>query len=84
MAHDDQTNPDPDSDSEFVPKPRVKRRYGGVNDMWIHRKMKQAGFPAPVYFGEGTRPFWRTSELIEWENRSIRTGAGRRPGKTAA
>ncbi len=44
----------------------VKLRFGGVSDMWLTRKMRDAGFPQPVYFG-GRDRFWLDDELDAWE-----------------
>jgi predicted DNA-binding transcriptional regulator AlpA len=48
----------------------VRARYGGASDMWIHRKQQNAGFPAPVYLG-ASRPYWRRSDLLAWESRTL-------------
>lgn len=76
-----------DSGCEFLTKAKVKRRYGDVSDMWIFRKQRDAGFPAAVYFGEGSRPYWRRSDLEEWERRTLRADSatkGKRPPSKAA
>lgn len=53
---------------EYLTKPMVRARYGGASEMWIIRKIEKAGFPAPVYLG-ASRPYWRRSDLIAWEQR---------------
>jgi hypothetical protein len=49
----------------------VRQRFGGVSDMWLHRRQRDAvlPLPAPSYFG-GLR-FWRVAE--EWEAASKAT-----------
>jgi hypothetical protein len=51
----------------YVPSRKVKMRYGGVSDMWLHRREREAGskFPKPVRI-KG-RKFWRLSELVAYE-----------------
>lgn len=67
-----------DSGCEFLTKAKVKRRYGDVSDMWIFRKQRDAGFPAAVYFSERSRPYWRLSELLEWERRTLRADTAKK------
>jgi predicted DNA-binding transcriptional regulator AlpA len=44
----------------------VRARYGGVSDMWLHRRLKDdSGFPKPVYFGR--LRYWSVSALQAWE-----------------
>lgn len=58
------------------PKPKysrvaeVRARYGNASDMWITRKTRDFGFPAPVYFG-GRDRFWRDEELDAWDRAMI-------------
>lgn len=45
---------------------QVRERFGGVSDMWLHRRLHdQSGFPKPVYIGR--LRFWRLNELRAWE-----------------
>jgi len=44
---------------------QVRQRYGNCSGMWIERRQKDAGFPAPTFFG-GLR-FWRLSDLQGWD-----------------
>jgi predicted DNA-binding transcriptional regulator AlpA len=75
----------PESDSEYLTTAQVQKRFGNRSRMWIFRKQRDAGFPAPVRFGEGSRPLYRLSELIEWEQRTGRKDVkGKRPGNIAA
>jgi len=50
---------------------QVRERYGNASDMWIARRLKDAAFPKPVYFG--ALRFWRESDLIAWEKEQIAT-----------
>jgi predicted DNA-binding transcriptional regulator AlpA len=44
----------------------LKARFGGVSDMWIHRRLRDgSGFPQPLYIGQNR--YWRLSEIIAWE-----------------
>lgn len=49
----------------------LKVRYGGVSDMWITRKMRDDGFPAPVYLGGGRDRYWITEQLDQWDNEQL-------------
>jgi hypothetical protein len=49
----------------FLKARQVQSRYGDVSHMWLVRRQKDAGFPAPTFFG-GTR-FWKLSDLERWE-----------------
>ena len=64
---------------------QVRARYGGVSLMWIFRKTRDDGFPAPIRFGDKSRRYWRLSDLIEWEARILRADTkGKAPTKRAA
>jgi predicted DNA-binding transcriptional regulator AlpA len=52
----------------------VRRRYGGASDMWLVRKMREFGFPRPIYFG-GRDRFWITEQLDEWDRAMIERGS---------
>jgi predicted DNA-binding transcriptional regulator AlpA len=52
----------------------VRRRYGGASDMWITRKTRDFGFPAPVFLG-GRDRFWRLDELEAWDRAMIERGS---------
>ena len=54
----------------YLPTDQVQARYGHCSHMWVIRRMKDAGFPSPVYFGR--RRFWRESDLEAWEAEQIR------------
>lgn len=64
----------------YSPKPiylriaDVRRRYGGASDMWITRKTRDFGFPAPVFLG-GRDRFWRLEELDAWDRAMIERGS---------
>ena len=49
----------------FLKARQVRARYGDCSHMWIERRRKDAGFPAPTFFG-GLR-FWRLSDLQDWD-----------------
>jgi predicted DNA-binding transcriptional regulator AlpA len=53
-------------DAEYLSAAQVKARYGGVSDMWIHRKLVGHGFPKPHTFGTAAR-YWRVADLDFWE-----------------
>jgi len=67
------------ADAEFLSAAQVKTRFGGVSDMWLHRKLKEHGFPQPTTFGTAAR-YWRISELIAWET-AIRDRAVNTPSE---
>ncbi len=52
---------------EYVTSKQVRARYGGVSNMWIHRKTRERGFPEPATRFGGRRRFWRVSDLLAWE-----------------
>lgn len=54
------------SDAEYLSAAQVKARYGGVSDMWLHRKLANHGFPQPRTFGTAAR-YWRVIDLDAWE-----------------
>jgi predicted DNA-binding transcriptional regulator AlpA len=54
------------TDVEYLSAAQVKARYGGVSDMWLHRKLASHGFPKPQTFGTAAR-YWRVVELAAWE-----------------
>ncbi|MDR3484199.1 MAG: hypothetical protein P4M05_04725 [Bradyrhizobium sp.] len=49
---------------------QVRERYGNCSAMWIERRMKDSGFPQPVYFG--VLRFWRVSDLVVWDAEQIK------------
>jgi predicted DNA-binding transcriptional regulator AlpA len=60
-----------DNQNALIPAAQVRERFGGVSDMWIHRRLHDdSGFPRPLYIGR--LRFWRLSELIEWEDNLAR------------
>jgi predicted DNA-binding transcriptional regulator AlpA len=50
---------------------QVRERYGNCSAMWIERRMKDSGFPVPIYFG--ALRFWRVSGLVAWDAAQIKT-----------
>jgi hypothetical protein len=56
----------PPADAEFLSAAQVKARYGGVSDMWLHRKLVSHDFPTPQTFGTPTR-YWRVADLVAWD-----------------
>jgi predicted DNA-binding transcriptional regulator AlpA len=61
----------------YLKTKQVRERFGSVSETWIERRMKDAGFPQPVYFGH--LRFWRESDLREWERRQIIAPKARPP-----
>lgn len=55
---------------------QVRARYGDVSDMWIFRRTRDDGFPAPIYFG-GKNRFWDDAALDAWDARAIAAGSKR-------
>lgn len=67
----------------LIPAGQVRKRFGGVSDMWIHRRLHDnSGFPRPLYIGR--LRFWRLSELIEWEGTLPRVNAAPLPAPILA
>ncbi|MCK1409306.1 hypothetical protein [Bradyrhizobium sp. 76] len=60
--------------SKFTRVAPLKARYGGVSDMWITRKMRDEGFPQPVFLG-GRDRFWITEQLDSWDMAMIERGS---------
>jgi predicted DNA-binding transcriptional regulator AlpA len=58
---------------KYVRVAELRARYGGVSDMWFVRKMRDEGFPQPVYFG-GRDRFWNVEALDEWDRAKIAAG----------
>jgi predicted DNA-binding transcriptional regulator AlpA len=44
-------------------------RYPGRSHMWVVRRMKNDGFPAPVKFGR--LRFWKAAQVIAWERKQF-------------
>jgi predicted DNA-binding transcriptional regulator AlpA len=54
-------------DSAYLTIGQVRERFG-VSAMWVHRYMKQHGFPAPIKFGGPTSArHWRLADIQKWE-----------------
>jgi predicted DNA-binding transcriptional regulator AlpA len=56
---------------EFLTSSQVRARYGHVSHMWLFRKMRDAGFPAPVRFGGNSRRYWKREDLEKWERKTL-------------
>jgi predicted DNA-binding transcriptional regulator AlpA len=54
----------------FLTSVQVRKRYGNVADMTLHRWLRdeRMEFPQPVYFGR--LRFWKLSDLESWERSS--------------
>jgi hypothetical protein len=53
----------------FLTSADIRRRYGNVSDMWIHRRLTDgSGFPAPMV-GPDRRRRWKLSECLNWERK---------------
>jgi hypothetical protein len=57
---------------KYLPARLVRRRYGDISAMSLHRWLadNKLSFPKPIYFGRNR--FWRLRDLIEWESRQPR------------
>ncbi len=53
---------------------QLRARYGGVSEMWIKRRLHDAAFPKPIFFGSKER-FWDNGELEVWDRAMIERGA---------
>jgi hypothetical protein len=53
------------SQNIYLKATQVRQRYGNCSNMWITRRQRDEGFPAPDYFG-GLR-FWKLGHLERWE-----------------
>lgn len=62
--------------TEYLNAAQVRARFAGVSRMWLHRRMRDSNFPAPVRFG-GKNRFWRLSDIAEWERQMIINGTKR-------
>jgi predicted DNA-binding transcriptional regulator AlpA len=63
-------------DVRYLTIGQVKRRYGGVSDMWVHRRLRE-GFPKPVRFGGPTSArHWLITDLEQWEHERISQARG--------
>jgi hypothetical protein len=63
-----------DLGDRFLTSAQVKKRYGGVSDMWLHRRLRDgSGFPQPMIIE--TRRFWKLSELEAWERERAKASA---------
>jgi predicted DNA-binding transcriptional regulator AlpA len=58
-----------DQSEIYLKTKQVRKRYDNVSETWIERRMKDAGFPQPVYFGH--LRFWRESDLLQWKRAQI-------------
>lgn len=67
------------ADDLFATSAEVRRRYGGVSDMWLHRRLADdPDFPKPLVIRR--RRFWRLSDLVAWERKQ----AAATPARTTA
>lgn len=64
-----------ETDHLYLTAAQVRKRYGGVSNMWIFRKTRDVGFPAPATRFGGSRRFWCVSDLVKWESVMIQRGA---------
>lgn len=69
---------DPKPATVYLRVSQVRQRYGGCSDMWITRKMREAGFPKPVTLG-GRDRFWRHEDLEAWDRQMIERGPAPSP-----
>ena len=52
---------------EYVKLATLCAHYGGVSRMWISRRIKHDGFPAPIRFGTTSTRLWRLDEVKKWD-----------------
>ncbi len=64
MAEENESSP------RYIRVAQVLIRYGGVSQMWLTRRLRDDGFPAPCYFGSSER-FFRVDELDGWDRAMI-------------
>jgi hypothetical protein len=57
------TRPDP---ATLCGSRDVRTYFGGVSDMWLHRRLRDSKFPTPVMTIKGRR-FWRWGDIYAWE-----------------
>jgi predicted DNA-binding transcriptional regulator AlpA len=59
------------ADPEYWTAGQIRERFQ-CSDMWIVRRMREHGFPAPIKFGGKTSARrWRVSEVLEWERSRV-------------
>jgi predicted DNA-binding transcriptional regulator AlpA len=61
-----------DPNPVYLTARQLQHRFGNVSRMWPYRRMKDAGFPAPVRFG-GRLRFWRVDDVERWERERAKT-----------
>jgi hypothetical protein len=70
------------SEDALITAGQVRERFGGVSDMWLHRRLHDnSGFPLPIYIGR--LRFWRVAELRAWEEKQRRSPIRRTPPRGA-
>lgn len=64
--------------AKFLTINQVRERYGGVSRMWIHRRQRDAGFPAhATRFGGTHGPrSWLAADLDAWDAAQIGRTSG--------
>jgi len=81
LAESSHGTPERANDGLFLTAAQVRRRYGNVSAMTLHRWLGDStlDFCRPIYIGN--RRFWRLSDLEEFERRRVREKASphRRP-----
>lgn len=63
----------PGDDAVYINSATLKRRFDGASDMWVHRRIRDDGFPTAVYFGTPQR-WWRIADVLAWEHAMIERG----------
>jgi predicted DNA-binding transcriptional regulator AlpA len=53
--------------NEYLKLAALCARYGSVSRMWISRRIKHDGFPAPTRFGTTSTRLWRLDLVEKWE-----------------
>jgi hypothetical protein len=60
-----------DAEEIYLTAIQVRKRFGGVTDMTLHRWLhdKTVGFPQPIYIGK--HRYWKLTELLAYERRCV-------------
>lgn len=64
-----QTENDSSVDDIYLKAAQVRHRYGECSDMWVRRRIRDAGFPEPTFLG-GLR-FWKLRDLERWDRERV-------------
>ena len=74
--------PSPFNHPDYLTTDALRARYGAItydaggvrqferSRMWIHRRIKNDGFPKAIHFGSSRTNFWFLAEIEAWETAS--------------